>query len=57
MVFDWALIVLSALIGAALIMESIRWPLPYAVAVTIVLSAVGIAVQGRWLLLSRKEMS
>lgn len=57
MVFDWAMIVLSALIGAALIMDSIRWPLLYAVPVTIVLSAVGIVVQGRWLLASRKGTS
>ncbi len=55
LVFDWALIFLSALIGAALIIDSIGQPMPYAPLIHIVLSAIGIAVQGRWLLSSRRR--
>lgn len=55
LLFDWALIFLSAMIGAALIIDSVDQVLPHALPIYIVLGAVGIAVQSRWLLTARKR--
>ncbi len=55
LVFDWTLIVLSAMIGAGLVIDGVGRPLPYALLFYIVLCAVGIVVQGRWLKTSRKQ--
>jgi len=43
--FDWALIVLSSLVGAGLIIEAIQLREPVEVALFVVLVAVGIVVQ------------
>lgn len=43
--FDWALVVLSSLVGAGLIVEAIQLREPVAVALFVVLAVVGIVVQ------------
>lgn len=54
LLFDWALILLSSMIGAALIIDAVGRQLPAAPAVLIALCAIGVMVQGGWLLASRK---
>lgn len=54
LIFDWALILLSSIVGAALIIEAVGLQPPVAPAVLIALSAIGIVVQGGWLLSSRR---
>jgi hypothetical protein len=49
MFFDWVLIFLSALIGASLVVDSIGRHLPWPSIVYILLAAVGITVQARWM--------
>ena len=51
--FDWVLVFLSAMIGATLIIDSIGRQLPYGMSIYVVLVAVGIAVQARWMLARR----
>jgi hypothetical protein len=46
-IFDWALIVLSSLVGAGLIVEAIQLREPVEVALFIILVIVGIVVQAR----------
>ena len=47
--FDWVLIVLSAVFGAGLIVDGLAIHPPASVAVYVLLSAVGVAVQFKWL--------
>jgi hypothetical protein len=46
--FDWVLIFLSAMIGAALIIDSLGGHLPWATNAYLVLVILGVAVQARW---------
>ena len=55
LLFDWALIFLSAMIGTGLVIDSVGQPLPYELPIYIVLVAFGVAVQSRWLMTSRKR--
>ena len=47
--FDWVLIFFSALIGATLIIDSIGRHMPWTMIVYVLLVAIGIAVQVRWM--------
>jgi hypothetical protein len=47
--FDWALIVLSSLAGAALVVEAVRLGPPAATGLFLALAVAGIVVQGAWL--------
>ena len=51
--FDWVLVILSAMIGATLIVDSVGRQLPYGMLIYVVLVAVGIAVQAKWMLARR----
>jgi len=55
LLFDWALIVLSSMIGATFIIQALGWRSIYApVLFLVVLVAVGVMLQTRLLLASRK---
>jgi predicted membrane protein len=55
LLFDWALIALSSLIGATFIIQALGWRSMFAPAlILIILVAVGVMIQTRLLLASRK---
>jgi len=54
LLFDWALIILSSLVGTSFIIEALGRHAPYAPALSAVLVAAGIIFQARLLLASRK---
>lgn len=49
LLFDWALIVLSALTGAVLVVEALPWGRPITAVVAVVLFALGALAQARML--------
>lgn len=53
LIFDWALIALSALLGASFIIEAVGWRLPHASLLFAVLVLAGVLFQARWLNRSR----
>lgn len=55
LLFDWALIVLSSVAGAAVIVEALGRHAPYAPALSAVLVAVGIIFQSGLLIVSRRR--
>jgi hypothetical protein len=55
LLFDWALIILSSVAGAALIIEALGRHAAYAPALSAVLMAAGIIFQARLLIVSRKR--
>ena len=55
LIFDWALILLSSMVGATLITEVAGLQFPAAPIVFTALCAAGVAVQGGWLLAVRKR--
>ena len=55
LIFDWALIVLSAGVGAGFIFEAVGWRVPFAPIAYLALVAVGVLFQSRLLLASRKD--
>jgi hypothetical protein len=56
LLFDWALIVLSSLIGATFIVEALGWRTVYAPTLfLVILVAVGVMIQTRLMLASRKN--
>lgn len=54
LLFDWALIILSSLVGTSFIIEAIGRHAPYAPVLSVVLIAAGIIFQARLLMASRK---
>ena len=54
LLFDWALIFLSSVIGAALMVDALAWRYPYSMALVLALSAAGVIFQARLLIASRK---
>ena len=54
LLFDWALIILSSLVGTSFIIEALGRHAPYAPALSAVLVAAGIIFQARLLIVSRK---
>jgi hypothetical protein len=54
LIFDWALIILSSVAGAAFIIEALGRHAPYAPALSAVLIAAGVIFQSRLLIVSRK---
>jgi len=54
LLFDWALIVLSSLIGTSFIIEALGRHAPYAPVLSAVLIAAGFIFQARLLMISRK---
>jgi hydrogenase-4 membrane subunit HyfE len=54
LLFDWALIILSSLVGASFIIEALGRQAPYAPALTAVLVAAGVIFQAWMLIVSRK---
>ena len=44
-IFDWALILLSSLLGASLIMEGLRLPSPYPWLGVLILVVIGVMIQ------------
>ena len=54
LLFDWALIILSSVAGAAFIIEALGRHAPYAPVLSAVLIAAGVIFQARLLLVSRK---
>jgi hypothetical protein len=54
LLFDWALIILSSVAGATMIIEALGRHAPYAPALSAVLMAAGIIFQARLLMVSRK---
>ncbi|MCB2147820.1 MAG: TMEM198/TM7SF3 family protein [Deltaproteobacteria bacterium] len=57
LLFDWALIILSSVAGAALIIEALGRHAPYAPVLSAVLVAAGVIFQARLLMVSRKGES
>jgi hypothetical protein len=55
LLFDWALIILSSLVGASFIIEALGRHAPYAPALSALLVAVGVIFQARLLIVSRKR--
>jgi hypothetical protein len=55
LLFDWALIILSPLVGASFIIEALGRHAPYAPALSALLVAVGVIFQARLLIVSRKR--
>jgi hypothetical protein len=54
LLFDWALIALSSVAGAAFIVDALGSRLPYAPALVMVLAAAGVIFQARLRMASRK---
>ncbi|HSO19629.1 MAG TPA: hypothetical protein VLT88_09240 [Desulfosarcina sp.] len=54
LLFDWALIVLSAVIGAGLVMDGLGWQGPHAPALYLIMALAGIAIQSRSMIRSRQ---
>ncbi|MGA6925271.1 MAG: hypothetical protein WBY88_06290 [Desulfosarcina sp.] len=54
LLFDWALIVLSSVVGAALIVEAVGQRFPYLSVLFIILVAGGVVIQSLLLMASRK---
>jgi hypothetical protein len=54
LLFDWALVLLSSIIGAALMVEALAWRQSYSTVLLLVLSATGVIFQARQLIASRK---
>ena len=54
LLFDWALIILSSLVGTSFIIEALGRQAPYAPVLSAVLIAAGVIFQARLLLASRK---
>jgi len=54
LLFDWALIILSSLVGTSFIIEALGRHAPYAPALSAVLVAAGVIFQARLLIVSRK---
>jgi len=54
LLFDWALIILSSVAGAAFIIEALGRHAPYAPLLSAVLIAAGVIFQSRLLIVSRK---
>ena len=54
LLFDWALIILSSLVGTSLIVEALGLHAPYAPVLSAVLVAAGVIFQARLLIVSRK---
>lgn len=54
LIFDWALILLSSVAGAAFIIEAFGRQAPYAPMLSMVLIAAGVIFQARLLMVSRK---
>jgi hypothetical protein len=54
LLFDWALIILSSVAGAAFIIEALGRQAPYAPVLSVVLIAAGVIFQARLLIVSRK---
>jgi hypothetical protein len=54
LIFDWALIILSSVAGAAFIIEALGRHAPYAPLLSTVLIAAGVIFQSRLLIVSRK---
>ncbi len=52
--FDWTLIVLSAVIGAGLAMDALGGRVPYGTLLYLTLTAVGVAIQSGAMLASRR---
>ena len=56
LLFDWALIVLSSLVGTSLIIEAFGRHAPYVPVLSAVLIAAGVIFQARLLMVSRKDI-
>jgi hypothetical protein len=54
LLFDWALIILSSLVGAGLLIEALGPHAPYAPVLSAVVVAAGVIFQARLLIVSRK---
>jgi hypothetical protein len=54
LLFDWALIILSSLVGAGLLIEALGRHAPYAPVLSAILVAAGVIFQARLLIVSRK---
>lgn len=54
LVFDWALIVLSSVVGAMLIIEALGPQIPYAKALLAIIITAGVVFQARLLIASRQ---
>ena len=54
LLFDWALIILSSVVGATFIIVALGWQSPYASALLMALIAAGVVFQARLLIVSRK---
>ena len=54
LLFDWALVILSSVAGAAFIIEALGRQAPYAPVLSVVLIAAGVIFQARLLMASRK---
>jgi len=52
--FDWALIVLSSIIGAGLVMDALGGRIPHGAFLYLTLTAVGVAIQSGAMLASRR---
>ena len=48
-IMDWAIIVLSSLVGAGVVVTGLHFPLPTGYILYLLLAAVGIAIQSRFL--------
>ena len=57
LLFDWALIILSSVVGATFIIDALGWQFPYASVLLMALIAAGVVFQARLLIVSRKEDS
>jgi hypothetical protein len=55
LIFDWALIILSSMAGAAIIVEALGQRVPYAMVLYAILIAAGVIFQARLLMVSRKR--
>jgi hypothetical protein len=54
LLFDWALIVLSSMVGAIFILEALGWQIPYAPVLLAATIAAGVVFQVRLLIASRQ---
>lgn len=54
LLFDWALIVLSSLVGAGFMVQALNWHSAYVPVLVVVLILAGVLVQGRLLVASRE---
>jgi len=56
LIFDWALILLSSIVGATFVLDALGWSTPYAPVLFLLLAAVGVVFQSRSLKVSRNSV-